>query len=119
MRRNHASNRVTRPVQPANDLDITRTCEQVSLPPNLHHVNEDHLDSLEPGDAILLDHAPTLRGQAPLAFHAVIACPSCGVSGLITRQQYFGAVPVICRSDSCACRFRIQEQSAIIYLPVN
>jgi hypothetical protein len=108
-----------RPAQPTPDSSITRNSEQISLPENLHHAEEDQLDRLEPGDTILLDQAPTLRGQAGLAFHAVIACPACGASGLITRQQYFGSVPVICRSDSCACRFRIQEQSAIIYLPVN
>ena len=97
----------------------TQNPELADLPAILRQVEEDQLSQMEPGDAIVLDRAPELRQHAAGIFHAVIACPVCGLAGLITAQQYFGAVPVICPSDRCSCRFRIHEKSVFIYLPVN
>jgi hypothetical protein len=97
----------------------TQNHEPANLPAMLRQVDEDQLSQMEPGDAIVLDRAPELRRHAADIFHAVIACPLCGLAGLITPQQYFGAIPVICPSDRCSCRFRIREQSVLIYLPVN
>ena len=73
---------------------------------------------MEPGDVIALDRAPTLRARTASIFAAVIACPACGQTGLLTTSQYFGVNPVICASEDCSCRFRIYDRSLLVYLPV-
>lgn len=89
------------------------------LPDNLHHAAETSLRELEPGDLVLLESTSTLRTRIDSSFFAVLACPSCGALGLITASQYLGASPVVCGSDVCPCRFKIDDQSRLIYLPVN
>ena len=88
-------------------------------PECLNGVDENRLGQMAPGDIIVLDHSPGLRRHVAATFYAIVACPACGVPGLITVQQYCGAVPVICPSDHCSCHFRIREGSALVYLPVN
>lgn len=88
-------------------------------PRSVHHVDEDQITDMEPGDVIALDRAPTLRTRTASIFAAVIACPACGQAGLLTTPQYFGVVPVMCASDNCCCRFRIYDRSLLVYLPFN
>lgn len=88
-------------------------------PLSVHHVDEDQIADMEPGDVIALDQAPTLRTRTACVFSAVISCPVCGQCGLLTAPQYFGVIPVICASDDCSCRFRIYDRSLLVYLPVN
>lgn len=121
MRRNRTESR---------DKNLARRVEQVrptppefaaaTAPPrSLHHVQEEVLGQLEPGDVVRLDQAPSLRYQVASAFCAVLACPRCGAPGLITYAQYFAAAPVICGASHCPCRFKIEDQSHLVYLPVN
>lgn len=86
---------------------------------NLHHVNEVALPAMDPGDIILLAEADSLRSAMEAVFYAVLACPACGTLGCITAAQYLGTAPVICGSDHCSCRFRIDSKSHFVYLPVN
>lgn len=88
-------------------------------PECLNDVGEEQLGQMVPGDVIVLDRSPALRRHVASIFCAIVACPACGMPGLITAQQYFGVVPVICPSDRCSCHFRIQERSGLVYLPVN
>jgi hypothetical protein len=88
-------------------------------PKTLNGVDEDQLGQMAPGDFIVLDHSPGLRRHVASIFYAIVACPACGMPGLITAQQYFGVVPVICPSDRCSCQFRIHECGGLVYLPVN
>jgi hypothetical protein len=74
---------------------------------------------MDPADIILLEEADSLRAAVESVFFAVLACPACGTLGLITLSQYLGTDPVICRSNRCSCRFRIDNKSRLIYLPVN
>lgn len=74
---------------------------------------------MAPGDVIFLDETESLRTAVESIFFAVLACPACGTLGLITSAQYGGALPVSCGSNQCSCRFRIDEGSRFIYLPVN
>jgi hypothetical protein len=88
-------------------------------PESLNGVDEDQLGQMAPGDIIVLDHSPGLRRHVASTFNAIVACPACGMPGLITRQQHSGAIPVICPSDQCSCHFRIREGGELMYLPVN
>jgi hypothetical protein len=74
---------------------------------------------MQPADIITLEESNTLRHAVDSIFYAVLACPQCGTLGLITSQQYYGLMPVLCGSKFCSCRFRIAEQSQLVYLPVN
>lgn len=90
-----------------------------SQPLRLHHVDELSLATMDPADIILLEEAESLRAAVESVFFAVLACPACGTLGLITLSQYLGTDPVICGSNRCSCRFRIDNKSRLIYLPVN
>lgn len=85
----------------------------------LHHVDEHTLRSMDAGDIILLSEAETLRTAMEKVFYAVLACPACGTLGCITAAQYLGTAPILCASDHCSCRFRIDGKSHFVYLPVN
>ena len=93
--------------------------QQTSPTESLHHVFEDSVSDLSPGDIILLDESKCLRSQVESDFFAVLACPQCGTLDLITPLQYFGGVAVICGSNLCSCRFRIDDESRVVYLPAN
>ena len=84
----------------------------------LHHLDEFALGTMDPGDIILLAEAESLRSAVESIFFAILACPRCGTLGLITSSQYFGAEPVICGSKLCSCRFRIDNKTRLVYLPV-
>jgi hypothetical protein len=90
------------------------------IPPrSLRHIGEESLSTMRQADIFLLDEMKALRDVFDPAFCAVLACPQCGALGLITISHYCGVVPVICGSDVCSCRFRIDDQSHLTYLPVN
>lgn len=93
--------------------------EELLPPDSLHHIFDDSLKHLAAGDIILLHESPTLKSEVESDFFAVLACPRCGILDLLTSSQYFGATPVICGSNSCSCSFRIEDESRIVYLPVN
>lgn len=74
---------------------------------------------MRPGDIFLLEQSAAFNNVIEPAFLAVLACPLCGALFLLTSPQYFGVTAVICQSRFCSCRFRIDNQSRLIYLPVN
>jgi hypothetical protein len=88
-------------------------------PVRLHHVDELTLGRMHPADIILLSEAESLRSAVESVFFAILACPVCGTLGLITAAQYSGKEPVICGSKHCACSFRIDSKTRLVYLPVN
>ncbi len=87
-----------------------------SLPTNLSPVGQDALSKMRPGDIFLLATAGSLRRAIEPVFFAVIACPSCGTRSLITSPQYFGSIPIVCSSQLCSCRFRIENRDCLVYL---
>ena len=122
--------RRNRPTLKANDeYDESLVSERQSLvrcrpeestrPLTLHHVGEDEMMLMQPADVITLEGSERLRYSVDPAFFAVLACPKCGTLSLITSQQYFGIIPVTCGSRLCPCRFRIEDESQLVYLPVN
>ena len=52
-------------------------------------------EQMQPGTMFLLEQAGRL-GKAENPYWAVLACPSCGSLGLITRQQCAGLEAMIC-----------------------
>ena len=100
-------------------IDLVTDAEITPAPEMLHHVEEEALSSMQPGDILMLDRVPSLREQVEANFLAVLACPRCGQLSLITPPQYFGAVPVLCGASACSCRFRIEDRSRFVYLLLN
>jgi hypothetical protein len=98
---------------------LKRLAEERARPLTLHHVGENSLTSMQPADVITLEGSEGLRHSVDPTFFAVLACPKCGALSLITFQQYFGIIPVICGSRLCPCLFRIADESQLVYLPVN
>ena len=85
---------------------------------SLRPVDDDSMSSMQPGDILLLPNDGLSGVNLDAVFHAVLACPRCGTLTPISPAQYSGGVPVICCSDSCSCRFRIDQESRLVYLPV-
>ena len=67
-------------------------------------------EQMEPGTLFMLEQAGEL-GRAENPFWAVLACPSCGSLGLITRQQCFGLEAMICGSEECSAEYFLDGQT--------
>ena len=85
----------------------------------LRFISESSLPALDPGDILLLDGALAARQAIEPAFLAVLACPRCGAPRLITAAQLFGSAAVVCADENCSALYRIVDQRAFVYLPVN
>jgi hypothetical protein len=71
-------------------------------------LNEWIPEQMHPGALFLLENAGEM-GDAEDPFWAVLACPSCGTLGLVTRRQVAGVLPVICGSNQCSAYFFLRE----------
>jgi hypothetical protein len=60
-------------------------------------LNEWIPEQMQPGTVFVLENAGEV-GEKEDPYWAVLACPSCGMLGLITRRQINGLIPVICGS---------------------
>jgi hypothetical protein len=56
-------------------------------------------------------------GEKADPYWAVLACPSCGTLGLITRKQIAGLLAVICGSGKCSAQFFIRDSEVVIRKP--
>jgi len=74
-------------------------------------------EQMQPGALFILERAGEL-GKAENPYWAVLACPSCGSLGLITRQQCMGNEPMICGSETCSAEYFL-ENGQIRYRPAN
>jgi hypothetical protein len=61
-------------------------------------------EQMQPGTLFMLEHAGNL-GKPENPYWAVLACPSCGSLGLITRQQYAGLEAMICGAENCSAEY--------------
>ena len=73
-------------------------------------------EQMEPGTVFVLDKAGE-SGDEGDPYWAVLACPSCGMLGLITRRQISGLVPVICGSEKCSAQFFIRDSEVVVRKP--
>jgi hypothetical protein len=67
-------------------------------------------EQMQPGTLFLLEQAGDL-GKADNPYWAVLACPSCGSLGLITRQQCAGLEAMICGSSECSAEYFLEDQT--------
>jgi hypothetical protein len=67
-------------------------------------------EQMQPGTLFLLEQAGEL-GKAENPYWAVLACPSCGSLGLITRQQCAGLEAMICGSVDCSAEYFLEDQT--------
>jgi hypothetical protein len=67
-------------------------------------------EQMQPGTLFLLEQAGEL-GKAENPYWAVLACPSCGSLGLITRQQCAGLEAMICGSSDCSAEYFLEDQT--------
>jgi len=70
-------------------------------------------EQMSPGTIFVLENAGEV-GEPEDPYFAVLACPSCGVLGLITRRQIAGLIPVICGSDQCSAQFFIRDNDIVV-----
>jgi hypothetical protein len=82
----------------------------------LNILNEWIPEQMQPGTLFLLENAGE-AGDNDDPYWAVLACPSCGTLGLITRKQLAGLVPVICGSDACSAQFFIRDHEIVVRKP--
>ena len=75
----------------------------------LNILNEWIPEQMQPGTLFVLENAGE-EGQGEDPYWAVLACPSCGTLGLVTRRQVVGLVPVICGSDQCSAQFFLRNE---------
>ena len=65
-------------------------------------------EQMLPGTLFMLERAGEL-GRAEDPYWAVLACPSCGALGLITRQQCVGLQSMICVSNECSSEYFLED----------
>jgi hypothetical protein len=74
----------------------------------INFLNEWIPEQMGPGTVFVLENAGEI-GEASDPYWAVLACPSCGTLGLITRKQVAGVIPVMCGSDGCSAQFQFKK----------
>ena len=74
-------------------------------------LNEWIPEQMQPGTVFVLENAGQV-GEKEDPYWAVLACPSCGMLGLITRRQINGLIPVICGSENCSAQFFIPSRGS-------
>jgi hypothetical protein len=73
-------------------------------------------EEMQPGTIFVLENAGQ-TGDGGDPYWAVLACPSCGTLGLVTRKQVNGVVPVICGSEKCSAHFVLHDEDIEIKKP--
>ncbi len=75
-------------------------------------LNEWIPELMHPGALFVLENAGE-EGEKEDPYWAVLACPSCGTLGLVTRKQVAGLLPILCGSDQCSAWFFIHEHKIV------
>ena len=75
----------------------------------LNVLSEWEPEDMQPGTIFVLENAGE-TGDNVDPYWAVLACPSCGTLGLVTRKQVNGVVPVMCGSEGCAANFILHDE---------
>jgi hypothetical protein len=83
----------------------------------LDFLNEWIPEQMVPGTLFVLENAGEI-GEKEDPYWAVLACPSCGTLGLVTRKQVAGSLPVICGADQCSAQFFINESEIVPRKPI-
>jgi hypothetical protein len=94
-----------------------RVYEEASMVAELNFLEVWIPEQMQPGTLFMLEQAGDL-GSAENPYWAVLACPSCGSLGLITRQQCAGLEAMICGSEHCSAEYFLDDQE-IRYRPAS
>ena len=78
----------------------------------LNVINEWIPEQMEAGTIFILENAGE-AGDPNDPYWAVLACPSCGTLGLVTRKQIAGLTPVMCGSDKCSAQYFIRDEAIV------
>jgi hypothetical protein len=82
--------------------------QEDNMSADLQFLDEWIPEQMEPGTLFVLENAGTM-GEANNPYWAVLACPSCGALGLITRHQYAGMESMICGSERCSAEYFLRD----------
>jgi hypothetical protein len=74
-------------------------------------------EQMGPGTLFVLENAGDM-GEASDPYWAVLACPSCGTLGLVTKKQVIGLLAIICGSDTCSAQFFLRDDDIVIRKPI-
>jgi hypothetical protein len=105
--------RSLRSVSPQERESRTKTTvgdEEASMVAELNLLEVWIPEQMQPGTLFLLEQAGEL-GKADNPYWAVLACPSCGSLGLITKQQCAGLEAMICGSSECSAEYFLEDQT--------
>ena len=75
----------------------------------LNVLNEWIPEQMHPGTLFVLENAGDM-GEQEDPYWGVLACPSCGTLGLVTRRQVFGLIAVLCGSETCSSEFFLRDE---------
>ena len=67
-------------------------------------------EQMAPGTLFVLENADGM-GEARNPYVAVLACPSCGALGLITKYQFGGLESMICGADNCSAEYYLRDEN--------
>ena len=73
-------------------------------------------EQMHPGTLFVLENTEQI-GDGDDPYCAVLACPSCGTLGLITRRQVRGVLTVICGSHTCSAQFFLRDDAIVARPP--
>ena len=73
-------------------------------------------EQMQPGTIFLLERT-CLLGKPANPYWAVLACPTCGCLGLITRTQCASLEAMICGSSNCSAEYFLEEGYVRYRLP--
>ncbi len=76
-------------------------------------LNEWIPEQMQPGTVFVLENAGEV-GEKEDPYWAVLACPSCGMLGLITRRQINGLISGHLRLGKCSAQFFIREAEVVV-----
>ena len=73
-------------------------------------------EQMGPGTIFVLENAGDM-GDTNDPYWAVLACPACGVLGLVTRKQVVGLLPILCGSDNCSAQYHLRDEEIVVRRP--
>jgi len=97
-------------------MAIPSQLEQSFVEQHLREV-EEYVPDMDPGTIFLLKDQSRLGDQDGDPFIAVLACPRCGITGLITHRQTYNGRMIICGGEKCSAEFRHDGESFIFRKP--
>ncbi|HVN26565.1 MAG TPA: hypothetical protein VMT99_02830 [Candidatus Paceibacterota bacterium] len=81
---------------------------EVTMVTELTEVGDWTPELMSPGSVYVLENAGRQETEDD-PYWAVLACPECGMLGLVRKKQIAGLFPVVCGSDTCPAHYFIDN----------